>query len=76
MIPQVRHASSLIEDIRLHWIAIGNSSALPFYLWTEHRAHLYGTLPYLIVLLCPLMHLFMGHGGHGHDDQNRDEGRA
>jgi len=42
-----------------------------FFLWTEHRAHLFGVLPYLLLLLCPLMHLFMhrGHGGargHGH----------
>jgi hypothetical protein len=38
-----------------------------FFLWTEHRAHLLGVLPYLIFLLCPLSHFFMhrGHGGHG-----------
>jgi hypothetical protein len=26
-----------------------------------------GVLPYLLILACPLMHLFMhrGHGGHG-----------
>ena len=36
-----------------------------FYLWTEHRAHLLGALPYLLLLACPLMHLFM-HRGHGH----------
>jgi hypothetical protein len=46
-----------------------------FFLWAEHRAHIMGALPYLILLLCPLMHLFMhrghgkngnGHGSHGH----------
>ena len=38
-----------------------------FYLFTEHTAHTPGVLPYAIVLLCPLLHLFMhgGHGGHG-----------
>ncbi|MFZ3152969.1 MAG: DUF2933 domain-containing protein [Pseudomonas sp.] len=37
-------------------------------LWEEHEAHLLGALPYLIVLLCPLMHLFMHHGhGRGKD---------
>jgi Protein of unknown function (DUF2933) len=39
-----------------------------FFLWTEHRAHLLGVLPYLIFLLCPAIHFFMhrgGHGGHG-----------
>ncbi len=38
-----------------------------FFLLTEHTAHVFGALPYLIILACPLMHLFMhhGHGGHG-----------
>ncbi|MGE3843082.1 MAG: DUF2933 domain-containing protein [Vicinamibacterales bacterium] len=35
-----------------------------FFLWTEHRAHLFGWLPYLILLACPVIHLFM-HRGHG-----------
>jgi hypothetical protein len=37
-----------------------------FFLWTEHRAHLLGVLPYAIVLLCPLMHFLM-HRGHRHE---------
>jgi hypothetical protein len=38
-----------------------------FYLATEHTAHLFGVLPFLLILACPLMHLFQhhGHGGHG-----------
>jgi hypothetical protein len=39
-----------------------------FFLWTEHRAHLMGVLPYLLLLLCPIIHLFMHRrhrGGHG-----------
>jgi hypothetical protein len=38
-----------------------------FFLITEHLAHLAGILPYLLLLACPFMHLFMhgGHGGHG-----------
>lgn len=35
-----------------------------FFLFKEHRAHMFGVLPYLIFLACPLMHLFMHHG-HG-----------
>ena len=35
-----------------------------FYLLTEHRAHLFGWLPFLILLSCPLMHIFMHHGHH------------
>ena len=38
-----------------------------FYLVTEHTAHLFGALPFLLLAACPLLHLFMhgGHGGHG-----------
>lgn len=42
-----------------------------FFLLTEHRAHVLGVLPFVLVLLCPLMHLF--HGGHGaHRQQHGD----
>lgn len=48
-----------------------------FYLFTEHQAHLFGALPYLILLACPLMHVFMhkghGHGGHGPGPVSRHE---
>ena len=37
-----------------------------FYLVTEHTAHLFGALPYIVLLACPLMHVFM-HNGHGSD---------
>lgn len=40
-----------------------------FFLWTEHRAHLLGALPYMIFLACPLMHIFM-HRGHGKNGDN------
>jgi hypothetical protein len=35
-----------------------------FFLFTEHQAHMFGALPYLFLLSCGLMHLFM-HGNHG-----------
>ncbi len=39
-----------------------------FFLFVEHRAHIFGAWPFLLILVCPLMHLFMhrGHGAHGH----------
>jgi hypothetical protein len=40
-----------------------------FYLLTEHTAHVFGYLPYVLILLCPLMHIFM-HGGHGGGDEH------
>ena len=40
-----------------------------FFLVTEHTAHFFGVLPFALLLLCPLLHLFMhgGHGGHSGD---------
>jgi hypothetical protein len=50
-----------------------------FYLVTEHTAHLFGALPYLFLLACPLMHVFMhrghGHKGHGQHRSSDDEQR-
>lgn len=45
--------------------AIGLIAATLYFLLTEHLAHTIAALPYLILLLCPLMHFFM-HRGHGH----------
>lgn len=50
---------------RAKWVWIGFAAVAAVFLWTEHRAHLLGVLPFLLLLACPLMHLFM-HGGHGH----------
>ena len=44
-------------------VVIGGVAA--YFLLTEHLAHVVGVLPYLLLLACPLMHVFM-HGGHGH----------
>lgn len=37
-----------------------------FYLLREHWQHLAGNWSYLLLLACPLMHVFHGHGGHYH----------
>jgi hypothetical protein len=37
-----------------------------FFLVTEHTAHVLGALPFVLLAACPLMHLFMHHGGHHH----------
>ncbi len=44
---------------------------LVFFLIREHWEHLAGRWIYLLLLLCPLMHLF-GHGGHGHRGKSGD----
>jgi len=45
-----------------------------YFLLTEHLAHVVGALPYLLLLACPLMHVFMhhGHGGHGGHHRHSD----
>ncbi len=42
-----------------------------FFLIAEHRAHALGVLPFVLLLLCPLLHLF-GHGGHGGESRKGD----
>ena len=47
-----------------------------YLLLSEHRAHFLGALPLLLLLSCPLMHVFMhnGHGGHGGDHAHHHDG--
>ena len=53
-----------------------------YFLLTEHRAHFFSALPFLLLLACPLMHIFMHHGhgdhaGHGAgEDQSDSSTRA
>lgn len=47
-------------------------------LLTRHFDHVIQALPYLFLLACPLMHLFMhrghgGHGGHGNHEQHPEQ---
>ena len=55
-----------------------------FFIMTEHRAHLLGALPYLLLLACPLLHFLHGghggkrggHGSHGGDSAGPGQGGA
>lgn len=42
-----------------------------FFLLAEHQAHVFGILPFILLLACPLMHIFM-HGGHGDHEGHKD----
>jgi Protein of unknown function (DUF2933) len=49
-----------------------------FFVLREHWSHALGLLPYLLLIACPLMHLF-GHGHHhgSHEHHNdRDHDRS
>lgn len=54
------------------WLVLAGIAG--WFLWTEHRAHLFGALPWLVLLACPLMHLFMHRGHHGHHGQGNPPG--
>lgn len=63
------------KQIRKHnyamWLFMG---FIAYLLITEHWAHVVPFLPYLILLLCPLIHYFMhGSPGSGHDHHSRDK---
>ncbi len=55
-----------------NWPVILILSVIGFYLITEHRAHLLGALPWLILLACPFIHIFM-HRGHNHSSHHHTE---
>lgn len=66
---QNSNKSSLLRS-RFFWVLIAFLAIAAFFLITEHTAHFFGVLPFALLLLCPLLHLFM-HGGHReHNDQN------
>ena len=57
------------------WVSWGFVFVALYFMLTEHRAHAFQYLPYLLLAACPLLHLLHGHGGHGKDDSaGRKEG--
>ncbi|NMG29965.1 DUF2933 domain-containing protein [Aromatoleum evansii] len=67
------HAQVDASRRRGKWVFIAFALIAAFFLVTEHRAHLLGVLPFLLLLACPLLHLFH-HGGHGGHDSESKEG--
>ena len=56
---------------RWTWIAIAVIGVIGLiFLLKSHTSHALAVAPYLILLLCPFMHIFMhkGHGGHDKED--------
>lgn len=48
--------------INMLWLIIPAVLGLALLLLTDHRQHRLDFLPFLILLACPMMHLFMHHG--------------
>jgi len=60
-------------------VLVAFAAIATFLLLSEHRAHFLGALPYMLILACPLLHIFMhgGHGGHGgHGDHQIGEDKS
>jgi len=51
------------------WVFLGFVLIAGYFLLTEHRAHVVQFLPFVLLLACPLLHMFHGHGGHGGGDK-------
>jgi len=58
------------------WVFVSFAAVALFFLLAEHKAHLYGWLPFILLAACPLMHLFHGHGGHGKHNPAADPRRG
>jgi hypothetical protein len=61
--------SALASPLRTAFLALTATGAAA--IAYDHRIHLLGVLPFLALLACPLMHLFMmhGHGDHAHGEK-------
>ncbi len=58
----------MIKNTSLLWILVSLAVVAAFFVLREHWGHAFGLLPYLLLLACPLVHLFHGgHSGHHHD---------
>ena len=61
---------------RFSLMLAGFLAVAAFFFLSEHRAHVIGALPLLLLLLlCPLLH-FIGHGGHGAQPVQRRRGEG
>ncbi len=57
---------------RHRWLTYAALGILGYFSFIEHREHIWPLLPWLILLACPFMHMFM-HGGHKHGGHSHDK---
>lgn len=75
--PTEQHNTGQPELSRISWglgLCLFLGIAL-FFLWQEHKAHILGALPYAVLLLCPLIHLFT-HRSRGAHDHSQGKGES
>lgn len=67
--------SSIRSRRALTYAGLSAAVIAGFYVLREHWSHALGLAPYLLLLACPLMHLFHhGHGGHEEGRRRPDQG--
>lgn len=69
---QNQKSTPILSRFNLGLVAV--VAIIAFFLLSEHKAHFIDYLPYLLLLACPLLHLFM-HGGHSHGGHSADNGK-
>ena len=72
--PLQDHPTGCRRNTSWGWTFLAFALMAVVLLWQEHRAHLLGVIPYLILFSCPLIHLLhhrrRGHGSHGQEDRH------
>jgi hypothetical protein len=67
-----KHHQSDAGSGRFRWGLLAAIGVILYFLLTEHKAHFIGFLPYLLLVACMLIHVFM-HGGHGDHGAGTDD---
>jgi hypothetical protein len=62
-----KHESLFKSFTATTWVVLASlAGTVVFYLFVDHKYHLFEALPYVLILGMLLMHV--GHGGHNHGD--------
>ena len=68
-----------LDNLRDHlnapivWGVTLTASAVGAYLLWTHTGHVLSAIPYVILLACPLMHLFGHRHGHSHRQEHAND---
>jgi len=60
------------KGLRLRWPIVVLAIVALGLIAYDHRAHVLSVLPYLLLLACPFLHVFHGHG-HSHAQHKGEE---
>jgi heme/copper-type cytochrome/quinol oxidase subunit 4 len=68
---ETQQNSNGLFSSRSGFVLIAFLVIIAFFLVTEHTAHLFGILPWLMLFACPFLHFL--HGRHGRHSKDRKE---